>query len=83
MRISRTGRSRRNRPNWGTENYPAIRVARMSLKESKPIRLKCFKRSRVLSTDDFRLTFMHRSRMRIQRSKLRYASPQCDQGVAK
>ena len=83
VRVSRTGRSRGNYPDRGTENYPATLEARRSHSESKPIFLKCFKRIRTLSTFDFRLNFMHRSRMRIHRSKLRYASPQCDQGVAK
>ncbi len=83
VRLSRTGRSRGNRPRRGTEIYPATQAVRKSLSESKPMFLKCFKRTRTLSTFDFRLNFMHRSRMRIHRSRLRYASPQCDQGVAK
>ena len=73
----------RKSPLLGNRSRSSYTPGQKSLNESRPMCLKCFKRSRKLSSPDFRLNFMHRSRMRIQRSKLRYTSPQWDHGVAK
>ena len=67
----------------GRRYCPVAQVGHKLLSENKSIRLNCFRQIRTLSTCDFRLIFIHYSLMRIHRSKLRYMSPQCDQGVAK
>ena len=49
-------------PTRGTETDPATREVRNSLCESKPMRLRCFKRIRQLSVGDFRLPCFPKTR---------------------
>ena len=73
----------RKLPPEGNSYAPDTREGISAKSDSRPKRFRCFNRSRKLSSTDLRLNFMHRSRMRIQRSRLRYALPQSDHRVAK
>ena len=81
--FSGTGRPRGNCPRRGTRHAPDSREGISNPSDSRPKRFRCFKRNRQLSSTDLRLNFMHRRRMRSQRSRLRYALPQSDHRVAK
>src|SRR6266487_2415154 len=81
--LSGTGRRRDACPLRGGGPVSYTGAGRNAVKEQRPRRRKWANRNRPLSARLLRLYFIHRRRMRIQRSKPRKRSPTSENEVAK